>query len=80
MKLNKRGTYKVVGIILTHGHYDHFKTLPDVLNKYQVPLFMHKNAYHKLSNPEYSYSYFLVMKMVLRLMKKRSHLLKIMIL
>lgn len=52
------GTNKVVGIILTHGHYDHFKTLPDVLNKYQVPLFMHKNAYHKLSNPEYSYSYF----------------------
>lgn len=49
---------EVVGIFLTHGHYDHFKTLTKVMSKYQVPLYLHKNAYFKLNNPETNYCTF----------------------
>lgn len=49
------GNNEVVGIFLTHGHYDHFKTLIKVMNKYQVPLYLHKHAYGKLNHPEANY-------------------------
>ncbi len=41
---------KVLGIFLTHGHYDHFITLIDVLNKYNVNCYMHQKALDKLTN------------------------------
>lgn len=41
---------KVVGIILTHGHYDHFKTLKEVYQKYKVPVYISKNDYPKIND------------------------------
>ncbi|MBQ8292212.1 MAG: MBL fold metallo-hydrolase [Bacilli bacterium] len=41
---------KVLGIFLTHGHYDHFITLTDVLNKYNVNCYIHQNGFGKLTN------------------------------
>lgn len=41
---------KVLGIFLTHAHYDHFITLTDVLNKYNVNCYMHQKGFEKLTN------------------------------
>ena len=32
----------VDGVILTHGHYDHFKTLKEVLDNYDTKCYLHK--------------------------------------
>ena len=40
----------VLGIFLTHGHYDHFKKLHKLLKLYNVKVYLHKNAYLKLSD------------------------------
>lgn len=45
---------KLVGVLLTHGHYDHFKTLTKVLNEYNVICYMHKKAFLKLKNVDAS--------------------------
>lgn len=41
---------KVLGVFLTHGHYDHFITITDVLNKYNVNCYLHQKAIEKLTN------------------------------
>ena len=45
---------KVVGVLLTHGHFDHFKALKEVLEQYQVPCYLNKKAYLKLLDPSLS--------------------------
>lgn len=40
----------VLGIFLTHGHYDHFKKLHKLLKLYNVKVYLHKNAYLKLGD------------------------------
>ena len=41
---------KVLGIFLTHGHYDHFKRIRKLLKIYDTKVYMHKAAYLKLSD------------------------------
>ncbi len=48
----------VIGVFLTHGHYDHFAALADVCNHYHATLYLHRNAYSKLSNESTSCSRF----------------------
>ena len=43
-------TNKLDAIILTHGHFDHFYTLKEVQQYYGCKVYMHKNAYKKLSD------------------------------
>lgn len=40
----------VVGIMLTHGHYDHFKNLKEVYLKYKVPVYITKNDSTKIND------------------------------
>lgn len=44
------GDRKIVGILLTHGHYDHFRTIKDFLND-TIHIVIHKEAVKKLRNP-----------------------------
>lgn len=46
----------VLGIFLTHGHFDHFKTLVDTMNLYDAKIYLHKEALNKLKNPNSSCS------------------------
>ncbi|PTE68281.1 hydroxyacylglutathione hydrolase [Staphylococcus devriesei] len=39
-------------ILLTHAHFDHIAALDDVLAKYDVPLYMHKEEFDFLTDPE----------------------------
>lgn len=39
--LDMIGNTKIVGILITHAHFDHIGALDDLLNKYNVPVFYH---------------------------------------
>lgn len=39
-------------ILLTHAHFDHIGALDDILEKYDVPLYMHKEEFDFLTDPE----------------------------
>lgn len=41
---------KVLGVLLTHGHYDHFKSLKEFLKRYDTTLYLHKKCFDKLTN------------------------------
>lgn len=51
------GNLKLVAVLLTHGHYDHFKELRRLLKKYDVLCYMHKEAYKKLNDVDSSFAY-----------------------
>ena len=42
------GNRKLVGVFLTHGHYDHFIRLFDIIKEFDCNVYMHKNAYKKI--------------------------------
>ncbi|MEG1751638.1 MAG: MBL fold metallo-hydrolase [Clostridia bacterium] len=42
------GTRKLLGVILTHGHWDHFQSINEIVNHYDCKVFLHQNAYQKL--------------------------------
>lgn len=39
-------------ILLTHAHFDHIGALDDVLSKYDVPVYMHKEEFSFLTDHE----------------------------
>ena len=43
---------KVVGILLTHGHFDHIRAVDYFVNKYNVPFFMNQKDEELLTNPK----------------------------
>ena len=47
---------KVKAVLLTHGHYDHFSSLEETINLYQVPCFLHKYAKEKVFDLDKSYA------------------------
>lgn len=47
---------KIQGILLTHGHFDHFRKLEKILKLTNVPVYMHKLAYDKINNLDMSYA------------------------
>lgn len=51
------GDKTLVGILLTHGHYDHFVKLFDVLKEFDTMVYMHKNAYKKILDNNLSCAY-----------------------
>lgn len=43
---------KLLAVFLTHAHFDHFRTLKELLEKYpEVICYLHKLAYYKLDDP-----------------------------
>ncbi len=55
---------QVVGVLITHGHFDHIQYLDDIVNKFGVKCYMHKLAYEKLSDGELNASLFALLRSV----------------
>lgn len=47
-----------VGILLTHGHFDHFKICDMLYNIYHCPIYTHEYSDELLNNPQLNLSYF----------------------
>ena len=43
--INKVGNRKVVGIIITHYHYDHVGALNDIVSRYNIPVYDRSNLF-----------------------------------
>jgi glyoxylase-like metal-dependent hydrolase (beta-lactamase superfamily II) len=69
-------TRKVLGIFLTHAHYDHFVTLNEVLNKYNVNCYMHQKAFNKLTNLMDSCAFFFGVKNLKEIDKNKTVFIK----
>ena len=48
------GNRQLMGVLLTHGHYDHFMELSNLLKEFNVKVYLHQNAYKKLMNDNLS--------------------------
>ena len=53
--IDKTQNLKVLGIILTHGHYDHIENLDKIISNYKIKGYIHKNELEKLYSPELNY-------------------------
>lgn len=49
---------KLVGIVLTHGHYDHFVSIEEVQKQFSVPVYISKEDLPKLTNLNLSCGFF----------------------
>jgi len=50
--------YRLVGIILTHGHFDHFSSLQTLIDKHPgVDVYLHEKAIPKLTDRKLNVSY-----------------------
>lgn len=50
------GNKKVVGVFLTHGHYDHAYYVLEYAKEFNCKIFCSRAAMEYLQNPEYNYS------------------------
>jgi len=53
---NRVKSKAVLGVFLTHGHYDHFVSLESILKKFNTKCFIYKTEIEKLKNPKANYS------------------------
>ena len=50
------GDSQVVGVLLTHGHYDHFVNLDKIVNEFQTKCYLSEFELEKLYSPKLNYS------------------------
>lgn len=55
--INATQNLKVLGIFLTHAHYDHIENLDEIMEHFNIKGFIHKNELEKLYKPELNYSH-----------------------
>ena len=44
----------VLAVLLTHGHFDHIKTVDSLYNKYKLPVYVHKDDEHLIRDKNQS--------------------------
>ena len=47
---------KVLGILITHGHWDHYINLEKYLREFSCPVYMTKSAFLKITSKEKAFS------------------------
>jgi hydroxyacylglutathione hydrolase len=47
---------KVDFILNTHGHYDHIAAVPDIIKKYNIKFYIHKNDEEIITDPDKNFS------------------------
>lgn len=50
------GDKLILGVFLTHGHYDHFKNLEETIKEFNAKCYLHKSAFEKVLDLDTSYA------------------------
>lgn len=58
--------YIVMGVLLTHGHFDHIFSLNDIIEEYKVPVYIHMNERDFLFDPNLNLSSMTYKRFVLK--------------
>lgn len=58
--------FKVIGVLLTHGHFDHIISLNEIVDKYQAPLYIHEKERDFLFDPNLNLSSMTLNRFVLK--------------
>lgn len=48
----KKRDLELVAILITHSHFDHHEKLGDVLDRFSVPVYIHKNGIERINAPK----------------------------
>lgn len=48
----EKGNFTIVGILLTHGHFDHITAVTELKDKFNAPVYIHKEDEQLLLNPD----------------------------
>ena len=67
---------KLCACIITHGHFDHFYSLGDIVSYYNCDVYMHERAFSKLSNATDNASEVFNMPFTLDLSKEKIKFIK----
>lgn len=54
--VEKTNGKNVLGVFLTHGHYDHFEHLDEIVKHFGIKCYVSSEDKEKLFNPKYNYS------------------------
>ena len=57
---------KVLGILLTHGHFDHIGAVDELAKKYNCPVYLHPGDYELIQDDDLNYSKSFNYKIILR--------------
>ena len=66
--IEKLGNYNLLGILLTHGHFDHIKAVDGLYEKYKCPVLLHEDdermARDKESGSDFGMPYYISVPVV----------------
>ena len=52
IKYIQENNLKLVGVLLTHGHFDHIRKVDEIVELYHVPFYIHQKDEELLTNPK----------------------------
>ena len=72
----KKSGFKIVGVLLTHTHYDHIGGLPKIIDLYDPIIYVTQEDYEVINNPTLNVSKFLAPGLTFKVKSEKFVILK----